>query len=59
MLNSVNKFEIEQRKKPSAPKQVKGKPCPYCHGTLYWKFNNGKECVRCKFFFSNKTPIKK
>jgi hypothetical protein len=31
--------------------------CPYCFGTYYLIFPDGKHCIRCKHFFSNKTPI--
>lgn len=36
----------------------KGRPCPFCNGTHYWIYSDGKECVRCKYFFSDNSLVK-
>jgi hypothetical protein len=48
------------KNKPNNPlpcAKIKGKPCPHCHGTFYWQYPNGNECIRCKSFSSDPIPV--
>jgi len=42
---------IEPKKDKTKLKRIKADNCPHCQGTYYWKYSDGKECIRCKTFF--------